>query len=85
MAPSFWVGAMSIVGLLQNSAFDPDTIKAITTAYERARSELRLVDRSDPLTELVARTIISVAETGERDPDRIRQIAMEKLGMRGAK
>jgi hypothetical protein len=75
---------MPITAALRGLAFDPETIKAITTAYERACSELQLVDRTDPLTELVAKTIITVAETGERDPERIRQMAMEKLGMRGA-
>lgn len=76
---------MPITGLLRDIVFDPETIKAITTAYERACSELQLVDRNDLLTELVAKTIISVAETGERDPERIRQMAMEKLGMRDTK
>lgn len=76
---------MPITAALRGLVFDPETTKAITTAYERACSELRLVDRTDPLTELVAKTIISVAEKGERDPDRLRQMAMEKLGMRSTK
>jgi hypothetical protein len=76
---------MPITAALRDIVFDPETIKAITTAYERACSELQLVDRTDPLTELVAKAIISVAEKGERDPDRLRQMAMEKLGMQNTK
>ena len=38
-----------------------------------------------PLTELVAKDVIAVAQTGERDPVRITQMVMQKLGVRGAK
>jgi len=75
---------MPILRLLQDRAFDPEAIKVITQAYERACNELRLVDRTDPLTELVAKAIISVAETGESNPDRILQAALQKLGVRDA-
>jgi len=62
---------MAIYRLLQNSSFDPEAVKVMTTAYEAARERLGLVDRSDPLTELVASRIIEIARTGVRDPDRL--------------
>ena len=40
-------------------------------AFENACKILKLVDRSDPLTELVAVKIIELAASGERDPDRL--------------
>lgn len=73
---------MPIFSLLQDRGFDPEEITVITKAYERACNELRLVDRTDPLTKLVAKAVISVAETGERDPDRILKMALQKLGAR---
>ena len=76
---------MPIVRLLQDRAFDPETITIVTNAYERACNQLRLVDRTDLLTELLAKAIISVAETGEHDSDRILQAALQKLGIRAAK
>jgi len=42
---------------------------------------LRLVERSDPLTELVARKIIEVAQTGLKDPVKISAQALKELGI----
>ena len=71
---------MPIVRLLEGSSFDPESLQVIVAAYEEARQALGLVDRSDPLTETVARKIIEVAKTGERDPKVIRQRAIDDLG-----
>ena len=76
---------MPIFRHLQGLVLDPEAIKAITTAYEKACVDLQLIDRDDPLTELVAKEVIAVAQTGERDPVRITQMVMQKLGVRGAK
>ena len=62
---------MAIYGYLQNSGFDPETIKVMTVAYEAARVRLGLVDRSDPLTQLLAKKVIEIAQTGVRDPDQL--------------
>ncbi len=40
---------------------------------------LQLSDRTDPITELVARKIIEIAEVGERDPDRLCERALAAL------
>jgi hypothetical protein len=72
---------MAIYKLIQSGSFDPEMIEAMTTAYERVLSDLRLVDRTDPLTELIAASIISVTKTGERDPDKIKEHTMNALGV----
>ena len=41
-------------------------------AYEGALVALQLSDWHDPLTEIVATKIVEIAETGERDPSRLR-------------
>ena len=48
-------------------------------AYEQALKELRLVDRNDPLTETVAKYIIEIAQTGEKDSARICALAIKRL------
>jgi hypothetical protein len=40
---------------------------------EEALRDLRLVDRNDPATLLVAKRIIQLAQQGERDPIRLRE------------
>jgi hypothetical protein len=54
--------------LLQNHVFDPDTIAVMVTAFEDALRELRLTDRADPATELVARKVIELAEWAHARP-----------------
>ena len=70
---------MPIYRLLQNHVFDPDTVAVMVTAFEDALRELRLTDRADPATELVARKIIELAERGERDPARLRDRVVRSL------
>ena len=57
---------MPIIPLLQGRAYGPEDIKVMTTAFEGALNALGLMDRGDPLNELVARKIIEIAKTGER-------------------
>jgi hypothetical protein len=62
---------MAVYRLLQNAAFGPDEIERVAIAYEGALRVLGLTDRADPMTEILAKKIIEVAQTGERDPVRI--------------
>lgn len=67
---------MPIYRLLQNSAFTPEHIQAMGTAFERALVELGLVNRDDPLAEIVAKRIVEAAQRGERDPARLGEMAV---------
>jgi hypothetical protein len=60
--------------------FTPEEISTITGAFESALQSLGLVNRSDPLAEIVARTIIDFAKGGERDPDRLRDQVLTTFG-----
>ena len=68
-----------IIPLLQGRAYGPEDIKVMSTAFEGALSALGLMDRGDPLNELVARKIIEIAKTGERNPSRLRDRALKSL------
>lgn len=59
---------MPIRRMLQNESLEPQEVERLATAYDMALRALHLVDRNDPLTEIVARKIIEVARSGERDP-----------------
>jgi hypothetical protein len=72
---------MAIYGLLKESAFSPEDISRMTAAYEAALHLLRLTDRTDPVTEIVARKIIEVTGNGEHDPPRICARALKELGI----
>jgi hypothetical protein len=71
---------VAIYGLLQNSGFTPEQVQQMSEAYERALVTLGLSNRSDPLTLLIAKSIIDVAQTGETDPTRICTLALAQVG-----
>jgi hypothetical protein len=50
-------------------------------AYEGALRALRLKDRTDPVTELIAKKIIEITRSGERDPPHICARAIKELGI----
>jgi hypothetical protein len=74
-----WSVGVAIYRLLQNSAFEPEDIVCMTTAYEKALILLGLKDRNDPLTELVAKHIVEVTQTGERDFEMVCTLAISRL------
>lgn len=73
---------MAIYRLIKNGSFGPEEIEAMTAAYEAALMELRLTDRDDPITELIARSIVNVVATGERNSMLIKERAFNALGIR---
>jgi hypothetical protein len=72
---------MAIYRLLQNSAFGPKEIAFLSEAYEQSLRALGLKDRDDPTTELVAKKIIEIGQTGLRDPKLICERALFELGV----
>lgn len=74
--------AMAIHRLIAAGTFGPDEIKAMTAACEAALTDLGFADREDPLTELIAKSIVNVTATGERDPETIKERALNALGVR---
>ena len=70
---------MPIRRMLEGGAFGPDAISAMVVAFEATLRELQLVDREDPLTDIVARLIIECARRGEIDPVKLRECAMQGL------
>jgi hypothetical protein len=71
---------MAIYKLIQNYAFEPAEIERLAMAYEQTLRALRLKDRSDPITQLVAEKIIAIGRLGIEDPAEISKLALKELG-----
>jgi hypothetical protein len=63
----------------QGASFDPEVIAAMIVAYHAVLAELRLSDREDAGTRMVARRVVAIAATGERDPLRLVDATLEAL------
>jgi hypothetical protein len=74
--------AMGIHKLIANGAFGPDEIRVMSHAYEAALVILQLNNSDDPITELIAKSIINVSAAGERDPAQMAERAINALGIR---
>jgi hypothetical protein len=75
----WWGKRVAIYRLLKNSAFKPEDIRRMETAYEAALRQLNLIDRNDALTETVAKHIIEVAEADQKDPAEICKLVLKRL------
>jgi hypothetical protein len=51
----------------------------MSAAFGAALDKLGLVDRSDPPTHEVAKLIIDFAKQGQRDPERLCALALQRL------
>jgi hypothetical protein len=49
--------------------------------YENALATLRLANRDDPVTELIAAKIVQIYKDGEHDPSRLSERAITELGV----
>ncbi len=59
------------------AAFDPEALRAMCVAFERACRSLGVAGKSDPVTKLVAFEIIDAASKGERDADKLFDAVMQ--------
>jgi hypothetical protein len=71
---------MPINHLLRNLPVGPEEVSSLTAAYEQALRGIGLVDRNDPLAEMVAKKVISISQTGLRNPADISARAIKELG-----
>jgi hypothetical protein len=70
---------MPITPFLRHQVFEPELIEAMSAAFGQARSTLGLADRTDPMTEIVARKIIEAAQRGLRTRTGLYQSAMQEF------
>ena len=58
--------------LRRQGVFAPDEVAMLGKVFEDVLRTLGLVDRKDPMTEMVAKKLVDLATAGMRDPDRLR-------------
>jgi hypothetical protein len=68
---------MPLTRLLKDSKLTPDDIKRLNKAYTFTLRSLSLVDRNDPLTEIVARKVIEIG--ANIHPEEIARTAVKGL------
>ena len=72
---------MPIRRFLSGISLEPQEIEQLNRAYKAALRSLSLVDRNDPVVEIVAKKIIEIGQTGVRDPTQISHRALKELGV----
>jgi hypothetical protein len=78
---------MPLTPYLKEGVFDPSAIEAMNAAFVDACAQMQLAKRDDPFTQIVARKVIDIGGTGERDPKRIAELvllAMKQTDQRSA-
>jgi hypothetical protein len=73
---------MAIYRLLKNSTLESEEISRITEAYEQALHTLCFKDRDDPLTKMIAKQIIKIAQAGVHDAAQLSALAVVELRIR---
>jgi hypothetical protein len=66
--------------LLERRRIKPEDSERLKQAFNLALSGLRLVDRNDPVCEIVARKIIEIGLDGLRSPQEIAAQTVKQLG-----
>jgi hypothetical protein len=68
---------MSISPYLSRQAFGPEVTRAMSIAFDEVCRALAIGDTGIVRPRIVARKIIELAQTGEHDPDRLRDRTLE--------
>jgi hypothetical protein len=71
---------MPVYPFLRDAVFEPEIIQVMTGTYENLLDDLELVDRDDPLTEVIAKGVIEAARLGVHDGAEMRLWVLNALG-----
>jgi hypothetical protein len=69
-----------LVDWFRDGKIKPEDFQRLDRALLLALRCLHLVDRNDPICELVAQKIVSIDAAGIHDPDAIAKLAVKQLG-----
>lgn len=65
--------------VIASSGLEPEAAAPVLIALEWALDALKLTDRTDPLTRIVANKLIELAKEGERDPQRLCELTLKAI------
>jgi hypothetical protein len=72
---------MPINRLLRDGNIKPEEVERLNRAFTYALNRLHLVDRNDPVCDIVARKVIEIDRAGIHDPEEISRLAAKQLGI----
>ena len=72
---------MPINRLFRDGKIRPEEVERLSRAFTFTLQSLSLVDRDDPVCEIVARKVIEIDAAGTHDPAEIARLAVKKLGL----
>lgn len=61
----------------RQGVFAPDEVAMLGNVFEDVLQTLGLVDRKDPITEMVAKKVVELATGGMRDPARLKALTVQ--------
>jgi hypothetical protein len=70
---------MPIKRLLDQSSFTREQRRILELAFSHALRKLNLVNRNDPICEIVAQKVITIGASGASDPAAIAEMAFMEL------
>ena len=70
---------MAIYRLLRREVFEPEDVHLLATVYEEIAKALGVTDGNAPVSQLIARRLIELAQAGERDPDSLKELTMDAV------
>ncbi len=70
---------MPVRKILEGASYDPETVRVLCAAYDRAKQELHDTGQPEIVREILAQRILDLAEQGERDPARLCAGALRSL------
>jgi len=74
---------MPIYKLIQRGVFPPELVAIMGEVFEDILKTLNLTDRNDAVTQLVAHKVVELAQNGERDRGRLKQLTLEAIKGKG--
>lgn len=69
----------NVVDLFYTAAFDPETVKVLCDAYDRACRSLHDTGQPYFVSEVIAQHIIALAKQGERNPAGLCEDALKAI------
>jgi len=71
---------MPINRLLQQGKIAQDEVDRLNHAFTLTLKSLHLIDRSDPVCDIVARKVIEIDKAGTHEPQQIAMLAAKAFG-----
>ena len=72
---------MPINRLLKDGKISPEEIERLNRAFTFTLKSLHLIDRNDPICDIVASKVLEIDKAGTHDPREIAKLAAKQLGV----